>query len=178
MPLIKRYPNRKLYDTEAKRYITLEDIAVLIRRGESIQVIDHDRMEDITAQTLSQVILELEKKPGGFLPTSLLSDLIQVGNRRPLSGMLPVFSGFASCVDQAIRQRLERLVREGELSPESAETLAEKLIPDDPRVFGLESPLVRILERMFREGKLVHKADLKVLTSQVEALAEKIDALS
>ena len=53
MPLIKRYPNRKLYDTEAKQYVTLEQIAELIRSGKDVQVIDHESGEDLTALTLS-----------------------------------------------------------------------------------------------------------------------------
>ena len=70
MPVIKRYPNRKLYDTESKRYITLDGIARLIRKGEEVQVIDHTTDEDLTAVTLTQIIFEQEKKKGGFLPTS------------------------------------------------------------------------------------------------------------
>jgi polyhydroxyalkanoate synthesis repressor PhaR len=57
MPLIKRYPNRKLYDTEAKSYITLEGVAALIRNGEDVQVIDHESGEDLTTLTLTQIIL-------------------------------------------------------------------------------------------------------------------------
>jgi polyhydroxyalkanoate synthesis repressor PhaR len=79
MPVIKRYPNRKLYDTQAKQYITLDRIAELIREGSDIQVIDHASGEDITALTLSQVILEQEKRQSGFLPHALLSNLIQAG---------------------------------------------------------------------------------------------------
>ena len=62
MPLIKRYPNRKLYDTEAKAYITLEQIAYLIREGQEDHVVDHASREDLTALTLTQVILEQERK--------------------------------------------------------------------------------------------------------------------
>jgi len=68
MPVIKRYPNRKLYDTQAKQYITLDRIAELIREGTDIQVIDHASGEDITALTLSQVIFEQEKRQSGFYP--------------------------------------------------------------------------------------------------------------
>ena len=60
--IIKRYPNRKLYDTEAKQYITLEGIASVIRSGQEVQVIDHVTWEDLTALTLSQIILEQEKR--------------------------------------------------------------------------------------------------------------------
>ena len=67
MPIIKRYPNRKLYDTEAKKYITLDGIAELIRQGEEVVVIDHTTNEDLTAVTLTQIIFEQEKKSSGFL---------------------------------------------------------------------------------------------------------------
>jgi polyhydroxyalkanoate synthesis repressor PhaR len=79
MPVIKRYPNRKLYDTEAKQYVTLEAIAALIRQGEEIQVVDHTTGEDLTAITLSQIIFEQEKKLSGFLPQAVLTGLIQAG---------------------------------------------------------------------------------------------------
>ena len=69
MPItIKRYPNRKLYNTDTKRYITLDGIAELIRDGESVQVVDHTTNEDLTSLTLSQIIFEQEKKKSGFLP--------------------------------------------------------------------------------------------------------------
>ena len=79
MPIIKRYPNRKLYNTASKRYITLEGIAKLIRRGQEVQVVDHVTGDDLTALTLSQVIFEQEKKRGDFLPRSVLTGLIQAG---------------------------------------------------------------------------------------------------
>ena len=71
MTMIKRYPNRKLYDTEAKQYITLSGIAELIRQGGDIQVSDYATGEDLTALTLSQIIFEQEKKQSGFLPWTL-----------------------------------------------------------------------------------------------------------
>jgi polyhydroxyalkanoate synthesis repressor PhaR len=77
--VIKRYPNRKLYDTEAKQYITLDGIATLIRQGEQVSVVDHASSEDLTALTLTQVIFEQEKRRSGFLPQSVLTGLIQAG---------------------------------------------------------------------------------------------------
>src|SRR5512135_361111 len=72
MPLIKRYANRKLYDTEAKRYVTLEDLAGFVRQGEDVRVVDHATGEDLTSQTLFQIIFEEEKKIGGLLPQVFL----------------------------------------------------------------------------------------------------------
>ena len=53
MPVIKRYPNRKLYDTDAKRYITLNEIATIIRAGGEVVVMDHATDEDLTVGSLA-----------------------------------------------------------------------------------------------------------------------------
>lgn len=79
MPIIKRYPNRKLYDTEAKRYVTLEHITQMIHNGQDVQVVDHETGEDLTNLTLSQIIFEQEKKGSGLLPRALLTNLIRAG---------------------------------------------------------------------------------------------------
>jgi polyhydroxyalkanoate synthesis repressor PhaR len=60
--LIKKYANRKLYDTRTSRYITLEGIAQLVRDGHEIKVVDRDDGRDLTQVTLSQVALEQEKR--------------------------------------------------------------------------------------------------------------------
>ncbi len=63
--LIKKYANRKLYDTHTSRYITLEGIAQLVRDGHDIKVVDRDNGQDLTQITLSQVVLEEEKRGPG-----------------------------------------------------------------------------------------------------------------
>ena len=78
--LIKRYPNRKLYDTTKKQYITIDGIGALVRQGEEIKVVDNVTGKDLTAVVLSQVILENEKKRTGLLPRAVLAGLIQSGN--------------------------------------------------------------------------------------------------
>ena len=65
MITIKRYPNRKLYDTAAGQYVTLDGLAGLIQAGNEIEVIDNKTGEDMTAVILTQVIYEQEKKEGG-----------------------------------------------------------------------------------------------------------------
>jgi len=76
--LIKRYANRKLYNTAASRYITLRGIAELLERGEDVKVIDNETGEDMTAVTLSQILVETERG-GRTAPGSLLSELFQRG---------------------------------------------------------------------------------------------------
>ena len=74
--IVKRYANRKLYDTERSCYVTLEDIAVMIKAGDEVQVVDNKTGEDLTSVTLAQIIFESEKKRN-VMPLALLRGLIQ-----------------------------------------------------------------------------------------------------
>jgi polyhydroxyalkanoate synthesis repressor PhaR len=78
---IKRYGNRKLYDVEASAYVSLDDIAALIRKGETVAVLDNVSGEDITAQTLTQIVLEEGKRGRGVLPTEMLHDVLRRGGK-------------------------------------------------------------------------------------------------
>jgi polyhydroxyalkanoate synthesis repressor PhaR len=130
MPQIKRYSNRKLYDVDASRYVTLDDIAEMVRRGEDVRVVDYATGGDLTAITLSQVIFEQEKKLGGLLPQAILTRLLRVGNstlvtlRTGVNALLEPLQG----TDDEIRRRLKILVDEGTFNPEQGKHLEELLL--------------------------------------------------
>ncbi|RMG44281.1 MAG: polyhydroxyalkanoate synthesis repressor PhaR [Acidobacteria bacterium] len=75
--LIKRYGNRRLYNTETRSYVTFADIVGLIRQGRDIEVIDSKTGEDITRLILTQIILEEEKNKKSILPLSFLYQVIR-----------------------------------------------------------------------------------------------------
>ncbi len=77
--VIKRYSNRKLYDTQESRYVTLEELEELIRAGKEISVVDVSTGEDLTSVTLAQIILENERNHRATLPTAFLHQLIKHG---------------------------------------------------------------------------------------------------
>jgi len=77
--LIKRYGNRKMYDTQASRYVTLDNVAELVRGGEDLRIIDNDSGQDLTAVTFAQIIFEEEKRKNGLLGLPVLRRLIQQG---------------------------------------------------------------------------------------------------
>lgn len=79
MKVIKRYQNRKLYDTEDSCYVTLEDIRDMIKEGLEIQVIDNATKEDLTSVTFAQIIFEEEKKTKGMLPLNTFKQIIASG---------------------------------------------------------------------------------------------------
>jgi polyhydroxyalkanoate synthesis repressor PhaR len=77
--VIKRYSNRKLYDTQESRYVTLEEIEEMIRAGKEISVVDAATGEDLTSVTLTQIILENERSHRTALPAAFLHQLIKYG---------------------------------------------------------------------------------------------------
>jgi len=74
--LIKKYPNRRLYDTSAGRYVNLDDVALLIRQGADVQVVDARTGEDLTRVILTQIIVEEVKGQPAGLPLDLLRQLV------------------------------------------------------------------------------------------------------
>lgn len=176
MRLIKRYPNRKLYDTEEKRYITLDGIADLIRQGEEVQVVDHTTEEDLTAVTLSQIIFEQEKRGGGFLPQSVLAGLVQAGGdtmntlRRGLTAPLDLLRH----VDEEIEKRLQLLVSRGEMAREEAGRLRDKLTALGSEMGESAAAPGR---RLFGSRPVPSRSEVEQLSNQIEELSSKIDSL-
>ena len=75
--IIKRYGNRRLYNTETKSYVNYEDLGKIVRDGSDVQVIDSTSGEDVTKAVLIQVILEEEKNNKTVLPTEFLFQLLR-----------------------------------------------------------------------------------------------------
>ncbi|SLM28161.1 conserved hypothetical protein [Desulfamplus magnetovallimortis] len=77
--IIKKYPNRRLYNTDQSAYITLEDVALLIKKNNRVEVIDVNSGEDVTSQVLTQIIMNKAKEDNALIPVSLLHLIIQYG---------------------------------------------------------------------------------------------------
>lgn len=78
--IIKRYQNRKLYDTHESSYVTLDEIAKMIKGGEDLRVIDNKTKNDITAITLTQLLYESERKAKTQPSVELLKEIIRHGD--------------------------------------------------------------------------------------------------
>jgi polyhydroxyalkanoate synthesis repressor PhaR len=119
--LIKRYESRKLYDTEESRYVSLDEIATWVRQGQEVRVMDNGTNNDVTSQTLTQIILDEGRKGTSFLPSELLHDLVRIGERAVSNGMEQVQHGVDRLIDRlgpvrkareemsSLRSRLEEL---------------------------------------------------------------------
>ena len=78
--LLKKYSNRRLYNTNSSEYVTLQEVADLIRQGLTVEVIDAKSKEDVTALILTQIILEEARQDNYLLPISLLHTIIKYGD--------------------------------------------------------------------------------------------------
>lgn len=107
---IKRYDNRKLYDTETSEYVSLDDIAELVRGGETVKVVDNATGEDITAQTLTQIILEEGKSGHQVIPSELLHDLLRRSGEALDSGLDQIRTTIDDLMQSSLTQ-LKRLVQ-------------------------------------------------------------------
>src|SRR5881628_3764263 len=104
--LVKRYGNRKLYDTSESRYVTLDEIGRWVKAGEDVRILENDTGEDLTAVTFAQIILEEERRKSGLLSLRVLREIIQHGEA--------ALQGLSATVDrgmEAIRSVPERAGR-------------------------------------------------------------------
>jgi len=130
--LIKRYGSRKLYDTEESRYVSLEELGAWVRQGQQVRVIDNDTSEDVTAPTLTQVILEDGKRGSSFLPSELLHELIRQGGEIVSSGV------------KQLNQRVDRLLQAGMERVAPIREVREETQVLRERLEQLEATLARI----------------------------------
>lgn len=171
--MIKRYPNRKLYDTDAKKYITLDEIAALVRSGEEVIVIDHESGEDVTSLTLTQIILEQEKKKSGYLSTSTLANLIRSGGASLGTSINDTLGSFRKSVQKSVaslselnpvnEESINKLIEQGKLNVEQAQGLL--------KLDGLLSEVLHSL------NVPTHK-EIQALQEQVETLSARLSELS
>ena len=103
--LIKRYGSRKLYDTEESRYVSLDELAGWIRSGQQIRVIDNKTSDDVTSQTLTQIISEEGRKGTALLPNEMLHELIRIGEQAVSSGV----EQLQTRMDQLVQASIDRI---------------------------------------------------------------------
>lgn len=177
--IIKRYDNRKLYDAQARRHVTLEGLAALVARGEDVRVVGQKSGEDLTTVVLAQVVLEGIRQGSATIPRQVLSRLIRAA-AAPAAAWAE-WKGPQEVAQQA-RQEAERiasgLLNRGRLSLDEALALRQEIAGSVQRLVadaqgGLEARMRGLLERSERErGLNPSLRALKEKLSLFEALLE------
>ncbi len=175
---IRRYGNRKLYDPEDRRYVTLEDVARIVAGGHDVEVVDQRTGEDLTNLTLAQVLLEGVKQGASRIPRQVLTRLIRIA-----AGPASAWGDWPEPEDAAGRARQEterivsRVLGRGRLSLDDAVALRQDLgqmvhsLVSEAHT-GLESRLRALLER----GEGVAGRSLDALRGGIEAFEAYIES--
>lgn len=158
--VIKRYSNRKLYDTQESRYVTLEELEELIRAGREISVVDVSTGEDLTSVTLAQIILENERNHRATLPTAFLHQLIKHGE------------AWQDFVQKSLRSSLEGLM--------SSQREADRVLRDWAAragwlAAGGPAEGVKTERRTEPAEADVLREEVSVLREQLRALEERLE---
>ena len=162
--LIKRYSNRKLYDTESSTYVTLEDVEELVRQGHELQIVDNSTGEDITGATLAHIVLEQQKINPSF-PLSALRGIIQSGEEFFARLQSPVTQ-----FRQEFRRRAEELEDRGKAIREFVDGTQESIDEMQQR-----------LDNRFRDAvdQLTHipemRRELTRMRETIETLERRLD---
>jgi len=154
--VIKRYSNRKLYDTQESRYVTLEEIEEMIRSGREVSVIDAATGEDLTSVTLTQILLENERTRRTALPAAFLHQLIKYGE----AWQEFVYRAMKSSLEGVVtsQREMERLFREW-----STRAGWGPATPRESRREGVESEAERLRE------------EVAALRERLRALEERLE---
>ena len=181
--IIKRYSNRKLYDTVNSRYVRLEDIAAMVKAGTEVKVVDNQSKDDLTSVTLAQIIFEDEKAKRNPMPLGMLRDLVRHGGQ----SLTEFFTKEVTPRVQSIKEEAEvlrdRLLRRDAEAKEAKEAkdpktasrdVAKELVASSQR--ALEDLQKRVDERI-RAGVDNFQANLPAMTRDVEALEQRLSAL-
>ncbi|MBV8760526.1 MAG: transcriptional regulator [Deltaproteobacteria bacterium] len=189
--IIKRYANRKLYDTEHSRYVTLDQISEMIRNGDDVKIVDNKTKEDLTTVTLAQIIFEEEKKQRSFLPLGAMRNIIQsggewfaeaqrrvqsilpgkLGKHDEASGEAPPTEDTADAGDEAA-QKKKSLAALREWVDHSKHRLEEWQKQVDAKVRGT----IETVQHAVNPLSAVHK-DVKVLSERIAELETKLREL-
>jgi polyhydroxyalkanoate synthesis repressor PhaR len=154
--VIKRYDNRKLYDPEARRYVTLADLARLVAAGDELKVVDQKSGDDLTSLVLAQVIQEGIKEKTTSIPQQVLARLLRFGIRHAFKDW-PRPQEAAARARREAERIAEGLISRGRLTLEEALALRQEITGTVQRLVaeaqhGLEDRLRTLLDRSEKEG--------------------------
>jgi len=168
---IKKYANRRLYDTESSAYITLDRLAEMVREGREFEVIDAKSGEDITRQVLTQIIVDEEARGSTMLPVNFLKQLIGLyGNS--MQGMVPQY--LEAAMDAF--QRNQSAMREA-FGGKVLSDLAKK----NMEMFEGASRVFTSRPAAQPKGKgdaAAGESEIEQLRAELAALRDKVDRLS
>ncbi len=183
MHLIKKYANRKMYDTTDKAYISREKLAELIKKGEEVTIFDNQTGEDLTTAIVSQLIgLESKKKEeDGVVSSRFMMQLLRKGGGTLTDyakKYVSLWQGALTMAEDEIDKLVNRLVKNKELSLSEGKRLKKEIMGYTNSLKGWISESIdsRVSE-VFDAMNVAKNDDIKALAAKVDALAQRVKQL-
>ena len=181
MHKIKRYANRKLYDTTDKNYITLDQISALIKAGQEVSVVDNQTGEDLTSATISQILARDKKIKNGDVVSSVLIQLIRKGGGTLVDygkKYVSLWESGLTLAEDEIDRLVNRLVKDKELSESEGSKLKKDISgrADDLKKWIGEKIDQRI-NHTLNLMNLATKEQVADLTAKIDSLTKKVEKL-
>ncbi len=173
--VIKRYSNRKLYDTKDSRYVTLLQIAEMVRGGEEVQIIDNNSKEDLTEVTLAQIIYEEKKANSRAVPLQTLKDLIHQRTEKVLSDLREGPIGRLIPGSKEAKEKEKSVSQPGPLAPPPPEPTPSRPTLVEQARGTLEDWQQKIDERV--RALLPSLSPWQALEAEIKRLNARIDEL-
>jgi polyhydroxyalkanoate synthesis repressor PhaR len=176
--IVKKYANRRLYNTESSSYITLDNLAEMVRKDRDFVVYDAKTGDDITRTVLTQIIVEEEGKGNALLPTNFLRQLIGVyGSNVP--NMVPKYleqamSNFAK-QQETVRETVSKTL--GPFLPPGMEEVGRKNIAMMERAMTLFTPFYPAEMKTETETPVEYREEIAALRAEVERLQQELAAV-
>ncbi len=135
---IKRYPNRKLYDTDDSRYVNLDELAEMIRDGIDVSVVDHKTGEDMTGMVLAQILYEEEKRKQRTMPAEVMKRIIRFGEQSMGNWFGKLISGVEhplQTIREDVEEQLNKLQERGQITRDEANRFLREWIDETAHSF-------------------------------------------
>jgi polyhydroxyalkanoate synthesis repressor PhaR len=179
MRKIKKYANRKLYDTIDKQYISMEQLAELIRLGESVSVMDNQTGEDITVQILSQLLSKERKRHDSEMVSDILSQMLRRGGSTLADYARRTTSRWQEAVHVA-EEEIERIA--GQLYKEMPEGMVSKRKEEVIQAIGrvkewISDKVDQRVNDVMQMMNLASKEQVERLSEEIHAVGERLETL-
>jgi len=181
MHLIKKYANRKLYDTTDKRYLTMDRLAELIKSGEEVSIVDNETGDDLTSSIVSQLLAREDSDTDKAVPSQVLMQMLRKG-RGTLFGYgkkyVSLWQSALTMSKDEIEKLVNSLVNDKEISESEGKNLKNEVLGF---ANNLKSWIIDNIDQRVAEGlkvmNLSSKDQVKELTKRVDSLAQKVKEL-
>lgn len=177
--VIKRYTNRKLYDTVESRYVTLDEIAEMVKQGVEVKILDNRTKEDLTSVTLAQIVFEEEKKKNQ-MPLSVLREIIRHPGESLNEFISTQVSPRVASLKEEAGQRIDKLLGREGAEHEGPMTPAELLKQSQKAVEAWQAKIderVKAVVENVLGGLPALGRDLSTLVQRLEQLEKKVEQL-